>query len=395
MNITGVIAEYNPFHKGHEYHLKKIREAGADYIIVVMSGDFTQRGEPAIIDKYCRTRMALEGGADMVIELPLIYSLADARRFAEGGVGILDALGCVNVLSFGVEPGTEGLIFEFAEFLNSPPTAFDTELDRQMRNGLTYPAARQQALSLFFTEDKMQAVSSPNAILGIEYCKALKKTHNHMVPQPVIRSGNGYNDISLPEEGFASASAIREVLRESSSLESLSPFLPDTTVSILSEELGDSFPVWPEDLSSLLRYALLSQEDFTRFTDINEAFSNRLLSLRYKYSDLEQFIDEVKTRNITRTGVCRLLMQIVTGLDLAVPRRPAYARILGFRKNSNELFTIISKTSILHLVQSLAEEKDDPYILSDIKASHIYEGILSDKFGTPFKNEYSRMIIKE
>lgn len=224
MKTVGIIAEYNPFHTGHEYHLRKAKErSGADYAIVVMSPDFVQRGEPALLDKYTRTRMALACGADLVLELPVCYAAGSAEYFAEGAVALLDRLGVVDTLCFGAENNDIRLFHLTARILASEPQEYRLMLQENLKKGMSFPQARSEALAGYLcNEAKTSAevshelkhfLETPNNILGIEYCKALQKNMSQIVPLPITRTGSDYNSRSL-EGVYCSASAIREAVKE-------------------------------------------------------------------------------------------------------------------------------------------------------------------------------------
>ncbi len=389
MKVTGIIAEYNPFHNGHKYQIDTLKRHGNDYIIAVMSGDFTQRGEPALIDKYARARMALLGGADLVIELPVMYATADARRFAEGGVSILHSLGVVDELAFGVEEGSEDLVLEFAEFLSDPPALYEETLDSYLRKGYSYPLARIKSLGLFFDESKLDYLEGPNAILGIEYCRAIKKVGSRMVPRAITRKGSDYSATELDVDGMSSASAIRLLLRETFDEELLLKHMPASSVVTLKI----SKHMYQEDFSAYLHYRLISEPDFSEYLDVTGAFSNRLVSNAAQYVDYESFIRSLKSKNITHTSVNRLLAHIMLDLKGTAPLVVPYARVLGFNKCAEPLLSEIKRNSRIPLITKLADADMHYSLEADIKAADIYESALTDKYHTPMNNEYTRGIV--
>ena len=234
MKIVGIIAEFNPFHNGHRRIFEKARESGADHIVVVMSGDYVQRGLPAITDKFTRCAYALDQGADLVLELPIYYSLGSAEFFASGAISVLNHLGCVDTLLFGSEYEDISTTMEVAKILLEEPVEYTNQLKKASKEGLSYPAARQKALTsvLPSLSDKSDLIVSPNNILGIEYTKALLRSGSTIGPMTISRSDNGYSSTVLPSEGsFASATSIREILFQKNSAESkeiLAPFLPES-----------------------------------------------------------------------------------------------------------------------------------------------------------------------
>ena len=215
MKTAGIIAEYNPFHTGHEYQINYIKEKlRTDYVVIAMSGDFVQRGTPALFSKYVRAEMALRSGADLVLELPVSISSASAELFARGGVQLLDGLGVTDILCFGSECGDTDALMELAKILAEEPEAFQDALRRNLKDGMTFPKARSMALSAVFPESEkyQQLLSSPNNILGIEYCKAILRENSSISPVSIKREGNDYHENTLFENHFPSASAIRNAI---------------------------------------------------------------------------------------------------------------------------------------------------------------------------------------
>ncbi len=389
MKVTGIIAEYNPFHNGHKYQIDELRKQGSDLIIAVISGDFTQRGEPAIIDKYARAEMALKGGADLVLELPVVYAVSDAKRFAEGGVSLLNNLGVVDELAFGVEEGSEETVLKLAEFLSDPPALYDDTLDRFLKQGYSFPLARAKALELFFDKASLDCLNGPNTILGIEYCKALRKYGSRMLPRAVTRKGADYSETELDIDGMSSASAIRLLLRETFAEDILLKHMPSSSVEILAR----SKFMYQEDFSAYLHYRLLSEDDLSGFTDVTGPFAGRVNSCLGQFKDFDQFIDTVKSKNITRTGVNRLLAHIMLGLRTTPPVTVPYARVLGFKKNSELLLGEIKRSSRIPLITKLADAQMHSCLETDIKTAHIYEGAVTDKYRTSLRNEFERQIV--
>lgn len=394
MKITGIVAEYNPFTKGHKYQIDRIKENGSDYIIAVMSGDFVQRGEPAIIDKYARCAMAIRNGVDLVLELPVCYSSSDAGIFAKGAVSMLHRLGVVNELSFGVEKGYEDLVSKISSFLQDPPTAYEDELDKKLRSGLSYPKARIAALSLFFSREELEGIDNPNVILGIEYSKVLCRLGSSIKAAPVTRMGADFNDLSPDDSGLSSASAVRNMIREGFDPDILIKHIPENCVDILRDNYNRNFPIGIEDFSSLIHYKLLTSDDYEIFTDISPSFAAHIKNSLNGYKDIESFIDGLKTKNITRASVSRLLTHILLDMKGRSPKYATYARVLGFSGKASPLLSEIKKQASIPLISKLADADDNPYIKQDILASHIYEAVKSSKYSAESKNEYRQEIIK-
>ena len=255
MKITGIVAEYNPFHNGHAYQIKKAREVtGCDYCIAVISGDFVQRGEVAVFSKYLRTKMALLCGADLVLEIPSIFAVSSAEDFAAGAVALLDQLGVVTHLCFGSEMGESERFMETAAILADEPDSFSTKLKEGLSEGLSWPQARVRALEAEGISDLGNFLETPNNLLGVEYCKALIRQKSPIQPITILRKGNGYHSQDLTGE-LASASAIRrEIFKEEPDFSILLSQVPDEIRSLFKAEV----PLQPEDLSDLLNYRLLT-----------------------------------------------------------------------------------------------------------------------------------------
>lgn len=414
MKTVGIIAEYNPFHNGHKYQIQKAKElTGADYCIVVMSGDFVQRGAPAIMDKYLRTRAALSCGADLVLELPVYYALQSAEYFATGAVTLLDKLGVVDTLCFGSECGDTGLLIEFADSLLCESETFKNILKSEMKSGATYPEARNKALLSSNRElaQHMEVLGSPNNILGIEYCKALKRRNSPISALSIKREGSSYHDASMSEI-YCSALAIRESIHSTGTLSYVCDTVPDSVYSLMKEAYEKTFPIFPSDVSSILHYCLLSREKegYTDCPDIDKDLSDRISRKLPDYLSFENFCELVKSKNRTYTRISRSLMHILLHMtkkdlqDFVADDYIYYARILGFQKDSTALLSSIKEKTQIPLISKLADTSFSPdsnaqrMLEKDICASHIYQSMVQNKFGQhnnlSLTNEFKRQIVR-
>lgn len=407
MHITGIIAEYNPFHNGHKYHLEETRRiTGADYVIAIISGDFMQRGTPAVIDKHTRAKMVLQNGADLVLELPLCYATGSAEFFAHGAVTLLNRLGAVDSLCFGSECGTVSVLSDIADLLVQEPENYRHMLQKELRAGHSFPKARSFALRscLPDTEEYKTVLSSPNNILGIEYLKSLLKNNSHITPYTIKRMGSGYHDTQL-DASAPSASAIRSHLFQKGN-NAIREHVPDTVYDLLCHHYNRSFPIESNDFSSLLHYRLLLQapDGFTDYMDINADLSDKIIKNLYHYEDFEQFCGLLKSKDMTYSRLSRSLIHIL--LDITnrqmqewQPETIYYARILGFRKSAAPLFGILKANTSVPLISKLADAASylTPTGLAmlekDIQAAHIYDSVVASKFHTPFINEYSKQLV--
>ncbi len=410
MNICGIVAEYNPFHNGHQYQLNKAKElSNADFTIIVMGGNFMQRGTPAVMDKYTRAKVALSCGADLVLELPSYYSTGSAEYFAMGAVSLLDKLGCVSHLCFGSECGNVSLLQKIAQILLDETPEYKECLQSYLRSGSTYPSARSAALTKIAPElsADISVLNSPNNILGIEYIKSILRSSSSITPLTTMRYGAGYHDIRLGINQ-SSATALRQALWTGINIAVLSNQLPEESFNILDEYLQNNELIHLNDFSEILYYKLLAERDkgYTDYVDVSQALSDRIVNHLYDFDGYEAFCDLLKTKEITYSRISRCLYHILLNIrkddldnyinNLGIT---PYARVLGFRKESAGIFSEIDKTTQIPLVTKLA---DASHILSEpayemlrkeIAINDIYSSIRASKGKVPMYNEYTTPIV--
>ncbi len=412
MKTVSIIAEYNPFHNGHAYQIAKAKElTGADYCIIVMCGDFVQRGAPALIEKYTRAETALRNGADLVLELPVYYALGSAEYFASGAVALLDKLGVTDALCFGSECGDIAILSEFAQNLLAEDSLFKEVLNRYLRMGHSYPTARNAALhaSAPHLTPYMHILSTANNILGIEYCKALYRRGSRIKAYTTHRAGSSYHDASLLNT-YCSARAIREAIDSFGTLTDVRALMPSDAYGLLESQFGKSFPIRADDFSFPLHYQLLTEQPsgYTDHPDIDHDLSDRITKLLPSYHSFTTFCEQLKTKNRTYTRIARSLMHILLQIrkeDLTLFQSEDYiyyARILGFRNDATPLLTVIKAQSSIPMLSRLADadsllsDNGRKMLKKDIYASQIYYSLIKHKFsGTPFHdNEYTRPVLK-
>lgn len=412
MKTVGIIAEYNPFHNGHKFHIQDAKKlTGADYCIVVMSGNFVQRGTPAMIDKYARTKMALLNGADLVIELPVYYAVSSAENFAAGAVSLLDRLGVVNSICFGSECGNISVLSEFAGILSEESSEFSEVLRKNLKDGLSYPVARNNAFAAVHKEltGHLDVLSSPNNILGIEYIKALIRRKSAIRPFASQRTGSGYHDADLLQTN-SSATAIRHSLEQMDNLLLIANKIPSNVYQIMEEHFHVNYPIYQQDLSLLLKYKLISnsQDGYTDFVDITEDLSDKIRKNLESYTDFGDFCESLNSKDMTYTRISRCLLHILLDIkkdtlsQFITDDYVYYARVLGLRQSASELLNTMKRNASLPLISKLADAKDvlkgSAYAVemlnSDIFASHVYDAVATDKFHTALPNEYRRQIVK-
>ncbi len=427
MKIVGLIAEYNPFHNGHQYHIEKAKEAaGADTAIVIMSGDYVQRGAPAIMPKYIRAEMALKCGAAAVFELPVCYATGSAELFAMGAVSFLESLGVVDSICFGSECDDLPSLMQIADILTEEPEEYRALLQSYLRSGMSFPAARQDALQAYMGQGDLSfLLNSPNNILGVEYIKALRKLNSSITPCTVKRRESHYHDTQL-RTNYSSASSIRSLLSYSSSalsvstggdtfenthfsgiLGELEDQVPGCCLELLKDHHHVNYPIYQNDFSLLLKYKLLnkSAENLTRYMDVSEDLANRIINQLNNFFNYKQFCELLKTKEVTHTRINRALLHIMLGIKKQnIEKYTAegfhyYARLLGCRKDREKVLGKISRKSLLPLLTNLWDTKGIPeagqkMLLHDILASNLYTSVITDKYKTAFENEYKRPIIK-
>ena len=410
MKVCGVIAEYNPFHNGHENQIKEARElTGADKVIVVMSGNFTQRGVPAFMDKYTRTEMALKGGADLVLELPLYYSVGSAEFFATGAITLLDRLGVTDSLCFGSECGDISILDDIANILTEQKEELHESIREKMKTGLSYPMARAQAIEEMIPDsyEHVQAMSEPNNILGFEYLRALKQRDSKIKPYTNLRIGSGYHN-RMVQSTLSSAMAIRESVYETGELNRVESQVPYYVYDIMKKNFNQTFPIFEEDISAMLKYKMLldASSGYTSYVDISKDFSDKILKNLNRYSSFSQFCDLLKSKDITYARVSRSLLHVL--LNIRKDRMQMfmddgyiyYARMLGFREESKDLLTEIKNSSEIPLISKLADAKNIlgenamTMLEGDIQAAHIYDTLVTEKFHSATVSEYSREIVR-
>lgn len=371
MNVVGIIAEYNPFHEGHAYQIQKAKEqCGAEFAVVVMNGDFVQRGEPAIFDKYTRTKEALLGGADLIFELPVRFGLSSAGDFAMGGVLALNALPFVTHLCFGTETGDLTPLLQAATFLCDEPDSYRTRVKHFVKQGILYPKARSLALA---AESGLptETWDSPNNILGLEYCVALQKLHSKIKPFTIRREGQGYHDNDTPAlSDFPSATFLREKIRKAGEKENLS----------LS------------DFSSLIGYSLLTAKDLCRIKDITPDLSDRIRNELPKYREINEFVKTIKNPSLTTGRIKRSFFQCLFDIEKKEPVMP-YLRVLGMKKEASSLLSQKENAScqILTKLAFDVPKMDDTakkLFAKDLLASDLYRQVFCHKYNQTLPNEY-------
>ena len=414
MKVVGLIVEYNPFHNGHLYHIQQaLQLSGADKVIVVMSGDFVQRGTPAIVPKHIRTEMALQSGVALVIELPTRYATGSAEFFAHGAVELLHSLGCVDSICFGSECGNLSLLTEIAQILLEEPPVFQKALHSSLKSGISFPMAREKALSSCLqSQETLHILHQPNNILAIEYIKSLLRLNSKITPFTILRQTSHYHDSDLRTE-YSSASAIRNVLQNTDTCNKmLQTQMPSTAWELLMTRSNIRGSLYVNDFSLLLHHKLLieTEENLLCYMDMTKELANRIIKFRNKFISIEQFTDLIKTKNFTYSRVsrvlCHILLNITTfSFESALEKNRFtpdsfnhYIRVLGFKREDTILLNMIKNKSTLPIITKLAaidsiSQAGQTLLAEDINAANLYESVVTHKFQTPFIHEYKQSLI--
>lgn len=408
MKHIGIITELNPFHNGHAHIIETAHAQFPDKkVILMMSGDYVQRGEPAVFNKYIRTECALSAGADLVFEIPSLFATASAEHFASASVLALAATQLVDTLCFGVETDEFSLLQEIAHYLVTEPKSYQLQLKKHLSSGLSYARARANALSRHFSDPRFADIlKQPNNILAIEYLKALERYQLPITPVPIARIGAGYHDTGL-ENSFCSASALRQTIQENTltTYESLKLYMPASVYQILSRR-QDVKPLSWNDFLPYLQYAVsYPQQELNQYCDISDDLANQLSACRILPDHIEDWIDTLSGKHISRTRIQRCLLNILlaqTQTQMNYARANyyiSYLRLLGFRKEASSLLKELQHTSLVPIIQKVTKAQqilsDTAYqsFAQDIRKSHLYNQAFYNHYGISMPTEYERNVI--
>lgn len=405
--VLGIIAEYNPFHNGHLYHLEASKKlTDADYTVAIISGNFTQRGSTSIVDKWSKTKMALENGIDLVIELPVLYSISSAENFADGAIKILNSLGIVNYLSFGSETSDISVLSNIANILCSEPEEYKNLLSIELSKGLSFPKARENALLDYIKnsddivpenriidfEMYSKVLSSPNNILGIEYLKALKKYKSSIKPVCISRFKAEYNSSNF-SENIASATAIRELIKNKN-FDTIKTVIPLESSSVLMDCINSGCVV--PDLNRFEKeiiYTLrkMSIEEIANIPDVSEGLEFSIKKAANSCNNINEFLDIVKSKRYTITRLQRILLYALLSISkenmqLSKKVEKPYIRVLGFNDNGKKLVSeIATKNPELKLITSVKKFVDSNSN-KDLQIIFDKDVLATDMYSLAFEN---------
>ena len=386
--VLGIIAEYNPFHNGHLYHLEQAKKlTGSSYTVAVISGNFTQRGSTALIDKWSRAEIALNCGVDLVLELPTLYATSSAENFADGAVKILNSLKVIDYLAFGAETSDMDLLEPIADVLYKEPKAYKMLLANELKKGVSFPKARENALMLYLGDIRkyLNVLSSPNNILGLEYMKSLKKYNSIIKPVAITRFEAGYNDISY-SGNIASASAIRNIIKNGN-FKVLRKLVPAPSYGILMDNIKQGHIIL--DLSVFERQIIynlrkMSLSEIAELPDVSEGLENSIKKVANSCNTVNEFLNLIKSKRYTSTRIQRILIYSLLGItkkDMALSKKVnPYIRVLGFNKRGKFLISEIAKanpkldiiTSVKRFIDTSSNKNLKSVLEKDIWATNVY-----------------------
>lgn len=344
MKILGIIAEYNPFHNGHKYHIEKSKKlTNSDAVVCIMSGNFIQRGEPSILDKWSRAQCALLNGVDLIIELPVVYSIQSAEFFAYGGIKLLNNLNIIDYLSFGSESGNIEDFLNIGQVLYNESVILSSKIKHYLKEGISYPLARQKALCNYLDNDYSYFLTQPNNILGVEYIKALLKIKSNIKPVTVKRNKVGYNEIKTVDN-FASATAIRKMIRKNN-IEDIKQYVPESSYNIIEEKFNNNETVYFNDFTKSIFTLLtrLSTNEISNYPDVNEGLENRIKKSLGISQSLSDLVNNIKSKRYAQTRIQRIVFNILLNITKSKLDTfqelggPGYIRVLGMNKTGKKI----------------------------------------------------------
>lgn len=379
MKAVGIVVEYNPFHNGHAFHLEKTKEAGnADVVVAVMSGQFLQRGEPALMSKWFRATMALQAGVDIVLELPYQFATQKADTFAFGAISILGEIGCESVC-FGSESGNIEDFYTTLRFLENNKESYDLKIKYYLDLGLSYPSALSNAFVDLQLGENMVDLSKPNNILGYQYVKAIQDLKLNMKAITITRSNAGYHDQEFTSDSIASATSIRKSLfTRDGKIEEINAYVPHTTQELLQQYLKNykQFHQW-ENYWPYLRYRLLhtSPRELRNIYEVGEGLENRVLQAVVAADSFQDFMTRIKTKRYTWTRLQRMCTHILTNTSVDEMQdkmtKATYIRLLGMNEKGRSYLNKWKGNASIPLISKLSSHQKDDISL-DVRASRVY-----------------------
>ena len=405
--VLGIIAEYNPFHNGHLYQIEEAKkQTGADYVVAIMSGNFAQRGNTSLVNKWVKTEMALRNGVDLVIELPTVYSISSAENFAEGAIKILDSLKIVDTLCFGTETSDFAALNNIANVLFNEPKEYVSMLNHELGKGVSYPKARESAVMMYLNDIKRYAniLSGSNNILAIEYLKALKKLKSNMKPFSIERKKVYYNDEKIVDE-FASSTAIRKLVTREQ-YDEIRKVMPTSSYMLLKEEIKrGNYVVDIAKYEKEILYTLrkMTVKEIGELQNVTEGLEFAIKNAANSCNNILDLMDKVKSKRYTQTRIQRILLYALLGITKKdmnnAKKMTPYTRILGFNRKGRELLTDICEynpkinmvTSVKKYIDTSINKNLKEMLEKDIFATNVYT--LGYEYNSSANLDYTNKII--
>lgn len=397
MRTVGIICEYNPFHNGHLHLLKEARKHhDGQYVICVLSSDFLQRGEPSIINKFERARSAILNGADLVFELPVLYSCRNASEYAYYGVSLLDKVGICDTLMFGSESGDRQVLSDIADVLVNEPSEYRSLLKENLSEGLSYPKSRSNSLMKHFNDTMYSdVIRSSNNILAIEYISAIRNMTSPIQFETIKRVGSAYLDENLTQS-YSSATAIRNSIFKEG-LSSVKDQIPQVTYQLLDHVFQSYEPVSSSHLDHIINFRLasLTASDLLSYQNVTEGIENRIIDAFGRHMKFEEMVEYISSKRYPKTRIRRMLIHIL--LDLKkdyLKNEISYARILYASEKGKDLFDVINKNSTIPVFTSYKKFHDiaptsiRKLLDFEVKASNIYESLRKGPINSDYSHKF-------
>lgn len=410
MGHIGIITEYNPFHNGHKHQINTIKQTfPGKNIIILMSGDFVQRGTPALFNKYIRTKCALAAGADIVFELPPLFATASAEHFASAGVLAFAKTSVVDTLCFGAETDDVNALNKIAAMLVEEPAAYKDLLKAELKSGLSFPKARMQAVAKYFQNEKYNEILKyPNNILGIEYMKAIIKYNLNITPHIIKRKDHGYHDLTV-DNTLCSASALRNLFKNAKDdnllYSQIKAQMPENCYSII-KSAKEARPLYASDFYSYLQYALITNKgNYEQYLDFPKELSNQLKAMTFLPASIEELFALLARKNYTNTRISRTLFNLLLNnlqeeMDFAKQHTYiSYLRLLGAKRASTSIIKKIQQQNIIPIINKVADAKaklPESALLrfeKDLNTSNLYKQSFMNKYGISLPSEHEQSVI--
>ena len=369
MSVIGIIAEYNPFHNGHKYQIDSVKKSQDDTVVVVMSGNYVQRGDLAIFSKWTRAKSAVLNGADVVIEMPSAFANSCAENFAKCGAYLLDSLGCVDKICFGSETDDLDALKKLADACESIDAS--EQMKTALKSGVSFPKARQTALSQIVGNDIASLLEKPNATLGVEYLKALKYFGSDIEPMVIKRKAIEH-DSSDAHDGFASASYIRELIL-SGQIEKVKEFVPQSAFEVY--ENAEIHSIQHLETAVLYKLRTMTLKDYQNCPDVSEGLENRLKACAESATSIDEFLNSVKTKRYTMARIKRILISALLGYTAEdVATMPNYSRVLAVSEKGVKLLNKCKKSAKIKVSTSIKRllDENDSLLNKEIVSTDLY-----------------------